>query len=366
MSKSTNSDSIDFYGSKKTKYYIKIVLCFMMFLTFFAIGEILLLRSITVEKERSITCKEKSNVDYQVFLKNNKFYDQKYLGKDMVYVASLINKIKVDFDYDFDIDEKANLDFTYTIVGKLLITNGNTENGNKSNKFYEKEYTLVPEKKAILKNKKHLDIKDAVTIDYGKYNKIANEFKSTYGIETKSDFIVYMKINSKNNKKEKEYVVDKNSEMNIDIPLSEKAVDIKMDYNEINETTDIVSRKNFSLTNVMYLIGSGVSLILTILMLINGIKLISLTWVRKSPYDKYVNKLLREYDRLIVETSSMVEMKKKEITYVDKFKELLDVRDNLKEPIMYYVETPHKKGYFYINHEDKVYLNEIDIKNMKK
>ena len=41
---------------------------------------------------------------------------------------------------------------------------------------------------------------------------------------------------------------------------------------------------------------------------------------------------------------------------ISKFEELLDVRDNLKLPIMYYVVTKHTKCCFYIKHNDDLYL----------
>ena len=41
------------------------------------------------------------------------------------------------------------------------------------------------------------------------------------------------------------------------------------------------------------------------------------------------------------------------------FEELLDVRDNIKQPIMFYEVTKHIKCHFYITNEDKIYLTTI-------
>ena len=83
----------------------------------------------------------------------------------------------------------------------------------------------------------------------------------------------------------------------------------------------------------------------------------------KSAYDKYVDKLLKNYDRLIVETKTDFDMSNYNVTSVKSFTELLDVRDNLKLPIVYYNIIEHKKGIFYIKNNKDVYsliVKEID------
>ena len=50
-------------------------------------------------KKQYINYNEKSNVDYNVFLKDNDFFEDKYLRKGNQYIASLIDYINVDFNY---------------------------------------------------------------------------------------------------------------------------------------------------------------------------------------------------------------------------------------------------------------------------
>ena len=65
-----------------------------------------------------VTFDEKSKIDYKVYLKENEFYDEPYLGKDMLYVASLIDKIGIDFDYNFASEVKENINFT---LARLIV-----------------------------------------------------------------------------------------------------------------------------------------------------------------------------------------------------------------------------------------------------
>ncbi len=87
---------------------------------------------------------------------------------------------------------------------------------------------------------------------------------------------------------------------------------------------------------------------------------------KNTKYDKFVNNILKEYDRLIVETNTDIDLKKYNIIEIKKFTELLDVRDNLKCPILYYCITKHYKGMFYIKNNNDIYLlivKDIDLNN---
>ena len=101
---------------------------------------------------------------------------------------------------------------------------------------------------------------------------------------------------------------------------------------------------------------------------IHLINLLLLTKNKKTNYDKYINKILNEYDRLIVETTTAPNIQDKNIIKINKFEELLDVRDNLKLPIKYFVISKHQKCQFYIDHEEEIYIltiKEVDIEKTK-
>ena len=77
----------DMLNSNKSKYRILII----YFILFFAclISEIYFLSSaLYFQDAKTVSYSEKSNIDYVVYLKKNNFYEDDYLGKDMLYVAS--------------------------------------------------------------------------------------------------------------------------------------------------------------------------------------------------------------------------------------------------------------------------------------
>lgn len=330
----------------------RLIFNIFMFIILLVSGLTVTVLSLDFTEQESINYSEKSNLDYKVYLKKNEFYDQDYLGKNMIYIASLIDKVNIDFNYIFTSDENINLDFDYKIIGKLSITDSNGKNS-----YFEKEYLILSDKKISMKKNKNQVINESINIDYGYYNSLANKFKSSYGVDTISNFTVNFIIN-KNNSKE-EIVINDESLMSISIPLSEKSVNIFMDYKDINNTNSIISDSNIIIDNVIYMIIGTILIIFALIMFTRIISLLKLLKRDRSKYDKYISKLLNEYDRLIVETSTCPTISGDNVIRIDKFEELLDVRDNLKLPIMYYVVAKHQKCYFYIIYENKIYLNVV-------
>ena len=83
-----------------------------------------------------------------------------------------------------------------------------------------------------------------------------------------------------------------------------------------------------------------------------------------SKYDKFINRILKEYDRLIVETSTFPKEKDYNVLIINRFSELVDVRDNLRTPIMFYTTKEQKTGKFYILHDKNLYLYSVSAKDV--
>lgn len=352
----------DINHQKRLKTIKRLVFDTIFFLLILITGIILLQKSLIFETEKITKYTEKSNLDYKVYLLDNDFYEQDYLGKDMLYVASLIDKISVDFDYTFESEEDDNIDFNYKILATLSINNSSN-----SKLYFEKTYVLLDNKIVNMKDKNTQNIKESINIDYQYYNALANGFKNQYGIDVDSKLTVYMVINKKN-ANDTNFVMDDFGIMNIVIPLSERSVDIRLDYKDINETKNIIKREKVTFKDYIPVISAVILIILSLVLVIRIIRKIDYLIPKKSKYDKYVSKILKEYDRLIAESSTLLSFDEKEIISITKFSELLDIHDNLQLPIMYYEVSKHKECYFYISHENMVYLLKVDrnyINNMK-
>ncbi len=311
--------------------------------------------SFEYKNAEEIDYSESQSVDYQVYLKENDFYEEKYLGKNMLYVASLIDKINIDLNYNFRIARNINMAYDYKVVGNLVI-----KDGNNKNTFFTKEYILKDLKQGQMVENA-FDISENVEIDYNYYNSLANNFKTQYGVDTTSYLEVSLVV-SKNSGKD---VVDINDTNNVtlSIPLSEKAIEINFKSQDASVMKKAIVDRKLEFNSIVFLVEI-VLLIISIILIKNLISLLVLLPGKKSNYDSYLEKILKEYDRLIVETSTGIDEKRNHVIYVQKFEELLDVRDTLKVPIMYYNIVKHQKSYFYVKNNNDVYMLKLKAIDM--
>ena len=110
---------------KKPIYFsfaVRFTFLLVLFIAFLAISAYSLTKAVLFENEKIVSYKEKGNLDYSVCLFDNDFYEQKCINKDMKYIASLIDKVRVNYNYQFDINDNVNMVFNYNIKARLVIT----------------------------------------------------------------------------------------------------------------------------------------------------------------------------------------------------------------------------------------------------
>ncbi|MBO4245726.1 MAG: hypothetical protein J5892_03180 [Bacilli bacterium] len=307
-----------------------------------------------------ITYTENGNVDYKVYLKKNNFYDKPFLNKDMVYVASLIDKIVIDFDYNFNVNEASDIIFKYNVIANLVITSQNN-----SKTFFEKEYVLLDDVTDEIKKSKNYNIKKEVVINYAKYNNLANQFKSHYAVNTVSYLDVYLQVLERS-KDSNLYQLNDTNKTLLRIPISEQEVNINLDNEKVHEEKQVVSKSRILIKNKKYIVAMGFLLFMMLIALIGIVRKVITLIEEISYYDRHVKRLLRAYDRIIVNVVTPPNFKGYNVIKVENFQELVDVRDNTKEPIKYYVITPHKKCEFFLTNGKDLYLFVIEEIGMKE
>ena len=339
-------------------YYSRLIFNVILFLSLVVTSYIFINKSIVIQEAKNVSYEEHGNADYKVFLKDNIYYEDKYLDKNMSYIANLIDYISVDYNYKFKADTLFDGEYSYKIRADLEILNAE----NKT-LFFTKKYDLIKEKTFTIENQNEYNIVENIKIDYDHYNSLANGFKSSYGVDTESNLIIYLDIyrnidqNSINNPN-----INGNGTIKLTIPLSEKAINIKMDSMEINNKNVITSLDDYYLEDIKYLIIGIISLIVSLYLFIKIVKRLSRLSISPTDYDKTLKKILNQYDRLIVTTSSMPNLEKNNIIKLKEFVELLDAKDNLHKPIFFIEVTPHQKAYSFIQDDDKIIL--FTLKNI--
>ena len=337
---------------KKENLLLRFSLCMFFFCLFVIIGLKFINNSLSINSDEKLHFQEKGNVKYSVCLKDNDFFEKECLDSNMSYVASLIKNISLDFNYQFN----GNFDnlvssVDYEVVAKLIIENNDTKT-----KYYEKEYVLAPKTSDSIKNNGTLyNLDKKININYEYYNNIATNFKSQYGVDSQSYLEVY--LNTYNNVNSKYKDIPTSAQISVRIPLSQKAIEIKFNTQEINKSIDkYITSKNIVINGYLIFIV-GITFLFTSLIFLFFIFMIIKKYTKTiSKYDKFINKILKEYDRLIVETATFPDEKEYNVLIINSFNELVDVRDNLRSPIMFYNVKDHKMSKFYILNNNNLYL----------
>ena len=339
--------------SKESRFSLKnmSILLLLLATILLVFGIIFLKTSIQINgKKIDVGYSENGNVDYTVYLKDNTFYDTKYLTSGMQYVASLINTINAKFNYEIHSDENLDYNYTYKIIGTLQIM----DKTDSSKVLYTKDYKLLDEVKKTA-NSNNFVINEDVIINYNKYNNYVNSYKSEYGLSVNSQLVLKMYVDVEGNSELSEESLTKNNELQMTIPLSEQTVDIIINTDEISNSGNLATLIGLNVNNILILL-IGMFLIMISLILFFIDRTIFRKYRKENIYSISLNKILRDYDRIIVNGNvSIDESMYSNKVFPDKFSEMVDASQRLNVPILYYDVIPGEKCFFIIAKDDTLY-----------
>lgn len=341
--------------NKKGKFnYVLIAMAlFFLFMAIF-----LYKQSIGIKVLESVEYTETSNVKYKVYLNENKYYDKDYLEEGMQYISGIIDYIDLNFNYNVSFDK--NIDYTADtqVVADIKIVDAN----NTDNVIYKSQEILSNNDKIEKKDSTSINLSKNLKIDYQKYNSLTNEFKSNYGISADCKLIVNFYTTYQGKYKDFNNM-NRSKSMIVEIPLSKQMITI----NKPTDSTlnDSYSQKtNTSVINKTLFMISIIFLISFIVTLLYFISLYIKTNKNTTKYNKYLNKILRQYDSYITESKGSINVANKNLIRIKTFKELLDVRNNVDKTIIY-VKADETHSQFLIIDEAEIYcysLKEEDFR----
>ena len=358
--KKSNVDKILVEQAKRKKHIIEYA-CLVIFYAIIAFA-FLFLHSYT-NKDVYIKYNETSDIDYKVYLKDNEFFDEKYLGPNRSYIASLIDYVDTAFYYKISLqDENADFKYSYLIESEV-----NVKEKNGTTSLYNYKEVLLNEIVKYSENKSDAYINEKVRINYNKYNDLIKNFLNTYDLDnTTSTLTIRMYVNILGSCEDLD---NKNNEsvMSIEIPLTTKTMNIEMS-NDLIETEDNImacSSSNFK-TIVFLLLGILMS-VLTVIIISLLIRYIVVTRTAEDIYQKELKKILNNYHSYIQKINNQFNLSMYQKLKVDTFTDMLEIRDTLQQPILM-VENNNKDGvYFIIPSNTKILytycLKVSDIKN---
>lgn len=354
MAKKENLEEQNLNYDKNSLYFgynARVSILIVLFTILAIICGLLAYKIINYQEENNVKLIEVGRIEHSAVLKDNNIYDKKEISeKDgLTYLASLIDKIKLEYSYRVNYDKEVEGEYYASLKGQLIIYNPKTNTN-----YFIKDLDFVEEDKDTIESKR-LEFYNDVEIDYNEYNKIAKEFKSKYNKDSEARLDVFLDFSTSISPKDCKTFKRINSKLLATIPLGKEEVEIiKMPV----DNTKIVDYKQTKTTIYSIILES--LLIIFVLFLIIVFyklnKLLSKIDPRESEYDRELKRILEEYDNIIVNVSILPDENKYKKVVIEDFKELLDLNENVKEPIRYIEIAPHNKSYFFIKHKDEVFV----------
>lgn len=295
---------------------------------------------ITRDREKYISYNEKSTVDYKVYLKDNDFYPNDYVGKNKGYITSLIESISTDFTYNLDFSQSLSYKYSYRFTIEVDVE----DSSNDSNLYHYTEDVLTKE---LTSNTGSLNINQNIKIDYNKYNDIISKFKKVYELKNTSSLLnIYMYVNIQDIDNSNTIQLRERKISSISIPLttSTAAIDIgKTNSEDPKNYILIENRSNY----ITILILSITFLFITIGLFVYLFIYLSRSRTAQMIYDKEIKSIMTNFDSYIQRINGSYNIGTSQVLKIETFNDMLEIRDTLKQPILM-LENKEKNGTFFI------------------
>lgn len=347
-------------SNKKKVVIISVVSSLIIFIS----AVIVLLLSLDVNSEYTVSYSNSSKLDYKVYLKPNSYFIEKYLPKGKQYVPSLIDNVDVNFKYNFVSNEDADLEYSYYIIGTVLVDNLKGKN------IFKQEQTLLAKKSYTDVENKTFKINENLKIDYGKFNNLAMRFINDYGISATAKLEVKLYVDVIGKKEKFDESLKEAAVATLEIPLTDKGTDVTFNAIESNNTNEVRVDKEISIDNMPLFITSIILVIIGVTVIIVTIVLKNMSLTKEELYQSKLKRILRDYERYITETSGNVNIEKilksknLMIERVKSFDNLINVRDSVEKPILYHEDVPGETAVFYIVDDKTAFVYIMSIKDM--
>ena len=260
-----------------------------------------------------------------------------------------VDNMNINFIYNVDISDMIKYDVDYFIESEVLISdpldkdivlNRNTERLLSKN---------------IKKTSDNISINEMININYREYVEKAISFAQKNNESIDADLTV--KLYLKDQEDTTEISTYKVSLINPVLTPKTK------NTNNMNKSV-FVEKDAWTDTNTVLVLICIISGLIMLFLIIKLSNLLIKTFYNKDLYNKELNRILNEYDSIIVTArDGFVSEYNKKIIKVTNFEELLDARVTLKKPIVY-VRINEIKSKFIVEDEEVLYeytLKEVDL-----
>ncbi len=282
-------------------------------------------------EEQVLSYSVTNSADYRVNLVENNFYETPTLGKGELVPVTFIKDIEVDFSSYLSASKQIDMNYSYRITGTITATASDNGKEDSGGKIWTKNYTFVEPKSMTETASTGYNVQEKVVIDYKVYNDLVNQYKLKAAIPMDAVLTVTLSVDA--NSDVEGNALNENNSVSVKIPLSVATVMISTsddgtESKNLVNTQEIAASKNYVLLGISVVIFLG-SLAATIYLL-KGLRQMT---EEHSLVIKF-NKIMRDYNQVIIEIEELPEVKNAAVIEVKAFKDMLDVQKELHLPIM--------------------------------
>ena len=313
-----------------------------------------------LNKEYYIDYTEHGEIDYMVQLKPNDFYEQEWLGKDMSYVASLIESVLAELSYEMNMDaENVDYKYSYSVDALLKILDNDTQKA-----ILEKLYPLKAEQEFTQSSNNKLVIEESVLLDYEIFNNLSQSFIDTMKLsDTTSLLIVSLKVNVIGSSDEFEDDTENNYVVSLNIPLTTSVVDINMS-SSVNESESKVLANAQGVNQNVFKVLAIILLIVDVLLAAFLIFYIYYTRNEDINYSIRVKRIFGAYKSYIQKITNDFDESGYKVLLLDSFTDMLTIRDTILSPILMHENKDQTMTRFFIPTSTSIlYVYEIKVEN---
>ncbi len=300
-------------------------------------------------------------VDYKVFLKENDFFDEPFLGAGKTYITSLIDHIDIDFKYNETFTAEASGSSAYYL--KAVISADKTSDPESSGEYWSKEYRLSDVSTVEFEKARQTNFDTSVSVDYAYYNSILESFREEYPVASNGTIKISLVVENTVDAESFSDPIKFNSELNLSLPLLEKAVEAKIDVetgNKANEFKTHLKAKNPIYTFIQIL-GIGIMVLSVALAVVVILK--RRAFINHHQYISTLDKILDANDSIITNIENMPNLNKFQKFEVQTFEELLDAYSEIRLPINFYQNKNGTESTFFITNEGIVWIYRLKKRN---
>lgn len=337
----------DVKGKFHFSFEARIITMIVLILIMFCGACALIYKAISYKGGEKISYREYSNTTYEVFY--NEAGGKISLDEGLRYDRASIEKITPTFNYNVEISEDIDYKLSYHVSAIVKMYN----KYDNSRIIYNNEETLI-NKTDISDTTNKITIEKTVSVDYPRYVKEINDYKTKYAENADSSLEIVLYLDEP---------TETRKVSSIKMPLNESVFSINK-YDVSNEDRMVtVNESEWNKYNTLFAGVASVLIIISLVLIYKTTYLVLTVTYSKNNYQQKLSQILRDYDRIIVIARDGYESNvEKEVVKVNSFDELLDIKDNLNKPIIF-SKVNDIKSEFIVEDEDKLYkfvLKEFD------